>query len=134
MKTITVGKIACKNLDFVFSFHTCISQKLCYIYKQSAHQTTALLSEIRLFFARAVCKLRLASYGRKYTSRCLSYTSFCAYLQTQLENQESYKDILPSEWLLCYQKYLFSWSELYAVYDRQVTAPNTYCSRFGYDI
>ena len=32
----------------------------------------------------------------------------CAYLHVQLENQRSYKDVLPSERLIYYRRYLFS--------------------------
>ena len=52
---LTMEKIKCENFDFVvvffsvfFSFPSCITQKLHSIYKQSAHQITAVLSEIFL--------------------------------------------------------------------------------------
>ena len=59
------------------------SSKLYGVYKRSAHQTTALLSEIILSLVRAACMLRSASYGSKHVSQSLSYMPFCAYLHTQ---------------------------------------------------
>ena len=64
---------------FLF-FPSCISQKLYNAYILSAYQATTLLSEIFYLGGRAVCKLRLASYGSKHTSQSLSETLFCAYL------------------------------------------------------
>ena len=84
---LTVEKIEHENCDFplsfFLSFSSCITQKLCRLYKRSAHQTIALLSEIFLFLVRAAYKLRSASYGSKHASQSLSYTSFCAYLRAQ---------------------------------------------------
>ena len=63
---------------FLSSFPSHKTQKVYGIYEQSAHQTTALLSEILLFLVRAACELRSMSYGYKHISRVLSYMPFCA--------------------------------------------------------
>ena len=42
------------------------------------------------------------------------------YMHAQLENQRSYKDVLPIERLLYFGKYLIPGSELYARYDRRI--------------
>ena len=90
---LTVEKIECDISDFVllsfflsfFSFmHN--SKTVWDIYEQLAHQKTALLSDIVLFWVRAACELRSASYGSKHTSRFLSGTQFCAYIHAQLKN------------------------------------------------
>ena len=75
---LTVEKSECENFTFVplFTFPpfllpffpSCITQKVYGIYEQSAHLTTALLSQLLLFLVRATFKLKWASYGSKYAS------------------------------------------------------------------
>ena len=82
---LTVEKIEGDNFDLFFffflSFPLHITQKLCGVYKRSAHQTNALLSDIFLFLVRAACELRSASYGSKHTSQSLSDKPFvCTYM------------------------------------------------------
>ena len=89
-----------------------------------------VLSEIFLFLVRAASELRAASYGFKHALWSSSYAPFCAYLHTQLENWRLYKDVLPIKWLLYDWRYLFSGSELYLRYNRQVMDPNTHCNLF----
>ena len=64
---LTVEKIECENLDFLFclflfsySFLSCITSNVYGVYEQSMHQTTALLSEIFLFFVRGACEWVMA--------------------------------------------------------------------------
>ena len=117
---------------FLLSFPTHITQTLCGVYGWSAHQMTALLSEMCLFWVRGACELRSASYGLKHASRFLCDTPFCAYIHTQLKNWRSYtcKDILPIDWLLYSQRYLFCDLQLYVRFDRQVMPPNTHHNLF----
>ena len=70
------------------------------------------------------------SYGSKHASQPLSNTTFCAYLHWKLENYRMYMDNLHIDWLLCYQRYLFSVLELDVRYIWQVMAPNVHCSVF----
>ena len=46
------------------------------MYQRSAHQTTALLSEIFLFLVMAACKLRSASYGLNILHGCFPIHHF----------------------------------------------------------
>ena len=76
---LTVEKNQMYKLRFVlllsslfFFLFPCTTQKLYGQYERSAHQTTALVSEIFLFLVRAACKLRLMSYGSKHASWSLS--------------------------------------------------------------
>ena len=55
---------------------------------------TPLLSEMFLFWVRAACELRLATYGSKHPLQSLSDMSCCAYLHVQLKNYRLYMDIL----------------------------------------
>ena len=61
---LTFEKIEHKNFDFVllssFCFPLRIPQKVYCVYKQSAHQTNALLLEIFLFLVRAANTLKAA--------------------------------------------------------------------------
>ena len=47
----------------------------------SAHQTTALLSEICLFWDRAVCTLRLTSYSSKHIGVSFRYAILCILME-----------------------------------------------------
>ena len=54
---------SCSSCSSLLSFFSsCITQKLYGVYKWSAHQMTALLSEMFLLWFRAACELRWASY------------------------------------------------------------------------
>ena len=61
---------------FFFFFFSIMhnSQNIWRIQKCSTHQMNALLSKIFLFLVRALCELRLTSYGSKHVSWWLSYT------------------------------------------------------------
>ena len=93
---------------------------------------TTLLPEISIYWARAVCEIRSASYGSKHVSQPLSNTTFCAYmyLHSQLKNDRSYMEILHSAGLLCYWRCLFSVLDLDGRYDWRVMAPSMHCSLF----
>ena len=76
---LIVEKIACENFNFVLllSFFLVLSlMHNCKVYdvnELSAHQTTALLSEIIIFFwVGTVCKIQCVSYGSKHASQPLS--------------------------------------------------------------
>ena len=56
-----------------------ITRKLYGVYECFAYQTAAVLLEMFFFSFRAVCELRLVSYGPKYATRSLSDTPFCTY-------------------------------------------------------
>ena len=117
-------------LSFLLSFCSCIAQKLYSIYKWSACQMIALLSEIFLFLVRAACELRLASYFSKHALQSPSDTPFCAYLYAQFQTKRSHKDVLPFKQLLYFWRYLFSVAELYTRYDWWLMGPNTHCNLF----
>ena len=53
------------------SFPRSITQKVYSVYKQSTHQTDALLSEIFLFLVRAVCKLSCVTKAFLYAILCI---------------------------------------------------------------
>ena len=88
-----VEKIVRKNICFVhlllclflccfLSFFSIThNSKLWSVYKCSTYATNALVSEIFVFWFRAVCKLWLVSYGPKHASQSLSDTPFCAYFK-----------------------------------------------------
>ena len=91
---ITVEKIEHQIFDFIFLLSFFLSfffflffflslthkSKSIRRIRKSAHQATALLSEIILFLARASRQLRSPSYGLKRTSRTLSIRYFgCSY-------------------------------------------------------
>ena len=78
---LTVEKIVHENFDFVpplssFFVFIKLNSKVYGVYKRSAHQMNALLSEIILILVRAECELRSTSYGPKHASRWLSCTPF----------------------------------------------------------
>ena len=64
----------------VLCLRTLITRKLHAEYEDSTYRTTAQLSEMSISWVRAVCKIRLASYGSKYPSQSLCNTPFvCTY-------------------------------------------------------
>ena len=54
----------------------CTIRKLRVILGHSTHRTTALLSEMTIFWVRAACEIQLVSYGSKHASQSLSDTPF----------------------------------------------------------
>ena len=110
---LTVEKIERGNFDFVLlsSFPSCITQKMCNIYKQSAHQTTALLSEIFLFLVRATCELRSASYGSQHTLQ----TSIRHFVLTYMYTSKTKARIRTLYLTNDYSTIKFSGLELYSV-------------------
>ena len=72
----------CSPFFFFPCFLTRITLKLYGVYERSAHHTTALLSDIDLYFVRAACELGSTSYASKHALRSLSDASFCTYVYT----------------------------------------------------
>ena len=62
---------------FIPSVSSHITQKLCGIHKQSAFQTTNVLSGIFLFSVIATSQLWSMSYASKYTLQSLQYAILC---------------------------------------------------------
>ena len=95
---------------------TLIAQKIRVIYGCFTYQTTALLSEMSIFWVRHANKIGLASYGSKHASRCLSDRPF-VHTYTQLENYISYMDVQHIERLLYYWRHSLCGLELHERFD-----------------
>ena len=77
-----------------------------------------------------MCELWLASYEFKHGMQLLFNTTFCAHLQSKIENYRLHADVLHIRWLLYYQRCRFSVLELDARYKWWGTPPNTHRSLF----
>ena len=64
------------------SLHVHVTLKPYSVYEQSAHQMTALLSEVILFLVTAACELRSVSYGSKHVTDSFLYTILCVLART----------------------------------------------------
>ena len=78
----------------IFCVLTCIARKLQVVYGHSRYQTTALLSEMSIFWVRAPCEIWLASYGSKCTSLSLSKMPF---MRTSMQNLKTTSHM----WMFC---------------------------------
>ena len=92
---------------------------------------TAVLSGISILWVRAVCKIRMASYGSNtHRNHVLIQHFVCTYTHNYWNNYSLYTDILHIERVFYYQRWLFSVLELDVRYDCWVMAPNMHCSVF----
>ena len=70
------------NILYVLTLiHVHVTVKVQVVYGHSTYQTTVLLSEMSIFWVRAVCEIRLVRYGSKHALQSLSDMLFaCTFM------------------------------------------------------
>ena len=83
------------------------TRKLLVVYGRSAYRMTALLSEMSIFYVRALCKIRSVSYELLLQTRIgASFRdAICMYLTRITWNYRSYVDVEHIQRLLYYRRH-----------------------------